>query len=276
MPYLFKTSRGREIGADCESREKILRKATKRPSAFKKPTYSGKVVQDKNTKTLKKGIAFLETKPKGVIKMGLGSGAMLGGLDNEITYFPVKKDVCKKVETLRKNLDRLSYFPTEGDLLSVATPTQRRLLKKKERLEKEDEPFRKRIAPKISKDWKMSRTAISGLVKKRVSTKGLKTIKDFKTISGTIRFPRDTVKDELKNWGYTLRDIKQVHYGNFVPAIFDMKDGKQVAIAPKIDNGTLWFIEDTVKDRLKQKQETLRSRIRHLAERSSDQLRSVI
>jgi hypothetical protein len=231
MPYAIAVSH-EIVGGNCDSKEKILSVATTKPELFKKPRYSGKVVSDEATKTLKEGIAFLETTKDGIIKVGYGSGAMLGGLDKEMRYLPVPKETCEKLKKLSQEYDGLYE---KGNLLKYATPEEKKALLREITLDKMNKKPQEEFA-KLRDTMKLSTTSLSALPKRKIDVSVFPNtaskLEDAKTENSY--FDMDTAKYELKSWGYRLPDIRKVYFSDVFPAVLEMKDGKQIVLAPKL------------------------------------------
>ena len=55
----------------------------------------------------------------GVVMTRMGSGAMLGGLDKEVTFYPVIEGTCREVEGMEKEWDKF-VFPSEEMIIEHA------------------------------------------------------------------------------------------------------------------------------------------------------------
>jgi hypothetical protein len=231
MPYAIAVSH-EIVGGNCDSKEKILSVATTKPKLFEKPRFSGKVVSDEATKTLKEGIAFLETKPDGSIRIGYGSGAMLGGLDKEMVYHPVPKATCEKLKKLSQDYDELYK---KENLIKYATDEEKKILNREMEIEKMNKKPNEEFA-KLRDRMKVSTTSLSALPKRKIDVSVFPNIasklEDAKTENSY--FDMDTAKYELKSWGYRLSDIRKIYFSDVFPAVLEMKDGKQIVLAPRM------------------------------------------
>lgn len=61
--------------------------------------------------------AFIMPPENNEIKVGMGSGALLGGLDKELTFKPVDKKTFDKVENLKKDRDNIEKIRDEHNFL---------------------------------------------------------------------------------------------------------------------------------------------------------------
>jgi hypothetical protein len=157
---------------------------------------------------------------------------MLGVLDKEMVYVPAPKETCEKLKKLSEEHD--SLYEKEN-LLKYATPEEKKGLLREITLEKMNKKPQEEFA-KLREKMKLSATFLSALPNRKVDVSVFPNtatkLEEAKTENSY--FDIDTAKYELKSWGYRLPDIRKVYFSDVFPAVLEMKDGKQVVLAPKL------------------------------------------
>jgi gas vesicle protein len=266
---------------DCnKTRTEILSGFTTKPDEFLPNgkcfgRLVGKVMGDVCTPLLQEGVAFVESIPENM-KIGLGHGGMLGGLDKEMTWIPVDESKCKEAEALdekRKELESWDLSKKIPDVYFAPSTLQEAegCKKYKENIEKIDKPIldaiRKCFLLEDGKFINKSPSAISAKITTECDLAPFR-ISDNITelVERGITNP-ETVKSELKNWGKTMRDIKKVYHNTETPFIIETKDGQRFLVAPRVGQKSddCYSVESHIKYELRKKAEAINNQIEELA-----------
>jgi len=261
-----------------EKREEILKRidAVKEPREFLPGGKCfgrnvGKIVTDDCSRFLKDGIAFVESKKN--LKVGMGHGGLLGGLDKELTFIPTTENVCREAENLdkeRKKLDswELNEQIPKGVIVSESDKRQIDSCKRwREKIEKIDGRIMKEL-PNCTDMENTSSTSMSAKCKPSCDLSAFEKSDNIDELERRGITHPDTIKSELKYWGEKPRDIKRVYHNTETPFIVEMKDGNRFVFAPKITKRSddCDQIERYLKNEMRKKAENINSQISDLLE----------
>lgn len=139
-------------------------------------------------------------------------------------------------------------------ILGFATPEEKIQIAEAEKIEREYTPAKRQFEIYMrDKKFKLSDTNISGKVRGKFD------VRVYPKVAGKIEEARGKyssldkgfAKSELKKWGYRISDIKRIYYADNFPALLEMKDGKKIIFAPKIEEQ---FIDaDTIKNEIRKR-----------------------
>jgi hypothetical protein len=110
-----------------ESERQLLTRETSNPDYFMSDNFgfSGRVMSNDGTKYLQEGVAFIEKQEKGVWKIGHGKGHMLGGLDQELIYYPISKEEAEEKIKLFNEVHDIEFalisFDSDKNVLNYAS-----------------------------------------------------------------------------------------------------------------------------------------------------------
>ena len=223
-----------------KTRTQILTGYVRQPKKFERDgechgVLVGHVTADSCTRLLKDGVAFVKSSDD-IMRVGLGSGAMLGGVDKELTFFPIKAPACKRADKLDKLKTKLIFWNTtkplpDGAAVSKEHLQELRSCKRSLRVKKSE----KDAINACVKNSEKSDTHVSAKCRHTCNTNQLQTAENIDALVDMGYASKDTVRTELKYWGKTLHDIDTVHHqskGMSLPFIVKTKDGGKFAIAP--------------------------------------------
>ena len=228
----------------------------------------GKVYFDECSPYLKKGVAFVENKD--TLRIGIGHGGLLGGLDKETIYYPVPEQICKQAEKLdrkRQELDSWELGKRIPKNINIPADTRKKIEecgKWKKQITEKDSKIQKELENCIDTD-NLSPTSISASVKK-CNLSVFDTSDNIDVLIQKGITDRQTVEDELKYWGEKINDIKKVYHNTETPFILEMKDGKMIIVAPKITKKSekCYKYETYMRNKLNKEAETINGKIRDL------------
>jgi len=229
-----------------KSRKKILEGYVKKPEEFEKggkcfDRNVGHVTANVCAKHLKKGVAFMNAS-EDIIRTGFGSGAMLGGLDKELTYHPITKSKCERAQKLDKERSKLTFWAENDPVPSGCgiTASEKKKLVECKKVAKEEKKFGSAVALCYRKDIgrkKLSETGMSALIKHPCKPKGFEKSDSIdKLVEKDFTTP-NTVGGELESFGKKFKDIVEVYHAPLdvsVPFSIKMKDETWFVIAPQI------------------------------------------
>jgi hypothetical protein len=251
---------GRVYQSECnKTASEILSEFVNTPSRFLDGgdcfnKFTGKVTSNECTKELKAGIASIHVK-KDEIKVGFGSGAMLGGLDKELTYTKTDELTCKKIQDIESQIKDLSAWWRSRNIPdSLRTELDKRnlteSLKECEELRGEKPMILERSEPirKCVEKFKSNQSPTQ--ISEKVECPGLDSAYRF---SGTLEdiiakklTLKETVVRELGSWNRKISDIKTVHYERETPFLITTNQGEQIIIAPRIESDYCDQLEDRI------------------------------
>lgn len=261
-----------------KSREKILEGYVKKPAEFDMDgkcfnRHVGHVTANECTKHLKKDVAFVNV-GEDIIRTGFGSGAMLGGLDKELTYHPITKSKCERAQKLDKKRSKLTFW-TENDPIPSRcgiTASEKKKLVECKKVARDEKKFGSAVASCFKKDIgrkKLSETGMSALIKHPCKPKGFEKSDNIdKLVEKDFTTP-DTVRRELELFGKKVKDIAEVYHAPLkvsVPFSIKMKDETWFVIAPQIPETSKQDecseLGRTIRRKIRKKEEELDSKIR--------------
>ncbi len=230
----------------------------------------GKVFSEECTTQLKDGIAFVESEDN--LKIGIGHGGLLGGIDKELTFIPVSESVCQKAEKLdrrRKELDDWELSEQIPKGIDVSNSEKKELNECrvwKEKIEKIDAPIRNELKNCVD-EKNIGIGAISTKCKPECNLSVFPNQSD--NINNLIEkgiTDKDTIKRELKGWGKKISDIKKVYYDTEVPFILETKDKERFVIAPQLTKKSEYCnqIEMFLRQKIRNEAERINKKIENL------------
>lgn len=220
-----------------KSETEILKDYVTKPEFFSKKVYAGKVYSTEGTKYLKEGVAFVDT-TKEYLRVGLGHGGLLGGLDQECLFHPVSDDTFKQVSLLYDDMKIFCKSPTDADIIDFVPKDKRAVAKKYFGRKKIEGDVIKRKALEHSRVSKTRGMAV--VPKQYISVAGLKQMRSTDDVSKIDLISRELPDKkllglELQDLGLTLKDLRDsvVFYSEDIPFIFRTKKGEYVVVAPR-------------------------------------------